>query len=65
MTAAGTAVGVSRQQIWAWYSRRDRNGFPAELREDARGLLFDLDEVIRWHEGYVPQTGGRPRKETA
>jgi hypothetical protein len=56
-------VAVSRQGVYSWWLRRDGNGFPD--RHLVHGTwLFDIDEVLSWHETYVPYTPkrGRPRK---
>jgi len=58
-------LGVSKQQIWAWHSRRTRNGFPDRVgvEERRRGVLSDVfspREVLLWWRRYVPSQGGRP-----
>lgn len=63
MNAVATLLGVSRQQVYAWYCRRDHNDFPAPVgraRSGHRGLLFNLAAVAAWHHAYVPSVGGRP-----
>lgn len=64
MNAVAARLGVSRQQVYAWWSRRERNGFPAG-RTTQRGQTFDFDEVLAWHKAYVPSRGGRPRGAVA
>lgn len=63
----GRILGVPPNQIWTWASRRERNGFPRPLVEKVRlgrlgrpGALYDLGEVLEWHEHYVPDKGGNP-----
>jgi hypothetical protein len=43
---------VSKQQVWVWWSRRERNGFPEGWERTTRGggvRRFYLDEVLAWH----------------
>lgn len=54
---------VSRQQVYVWWVRRARNGFPDRANEGVGRPRFDLDAVRDWYAGYVPDRGGRPRKE--
>ena len=57
-------VSVSRQGVYAWWLRREGNGFPD--RHDVNGtLLFDIDAVKKWHETYTPYTPGRGRPRKA
>jgi hypothetical protein len=58
-TAAARMLGTSRQQVYIWWRRRHRNGFP----EREEGRLFSLDEIAAWHQTYVPSTGGRPPRD--
>lgn len=52
------ALGVSRQQIYAWASRRRNNGFPQKHEQK-----YDLKKVLDWLENYEPSKGGRPKKD--
>lgn len=49
---------VTRQRVYMWYKRRERNGFP---ERDTRG--FSFAEVAAWYAEYLPNHGGRPWKE--
>lgn len=61
-------LGVTRKQVCAWYQRRRNNGFPEPVAFKTRGCrpkhqprsprLWDLNEVVRWHAGYIPSRGG-------
>ena len=49
---------VTRQGVYMWWSRRDRNGFPERRpvvneKTGATRLLFDLDEVLAWYDTYM------------
>lgn len=55
---------VSRQQVYVWWTRRERNGFPDRINE-AGTPRFDLAAVREWYANYVPDRGGRPRKDDA
>lgn len=61
-----TGREISVKQVWAWYSRRANNGFPRPKKTimhwGRQTPLFDLEEVLLWHETYVPRKGGRPFK---
>lgn len=58
-------LGVQRQQVSAWKSRRKNNGFPEPTTDyQRRDRLFDLylwEEVQDWHKNYTPAKGGAPR----
>jgi len=69
MTDLARELGVSRNQVWTWYQRRDRNGFPEfaewititygrNIKRRVKG--WNLDRVKAWKEGYTPNKGGRP-----
>lgn len=64
--------GTSRQMVYQWWLRRDKIGFPeGEALEVPRRrgngvrrrVFLPVDEVIEWRKTYVPDPGGRPRKE--
>lgn len=55
------AQTVSRQRVYAWWSRRDRNGFPESLPLGVK-RRFNIAEVVEWYARYRPSVGGRPRK---
>lgn len=59
-----TGDTCTRQQIFTWWLRRRRNGFPDRVRVGDRDL-FDIDDVIAWRRSYVPSRGGRPRRREA
>lgn len=61
LTAAGYG-DVSRQAVYGWWRRRDKTGFPEVVRVDGRRKLR-LAEVMEWRRAYVPNKGGRPRKQ--
>jgi len=50
---------ITRQQIYAWWRKRDKNGFPDKIELNGR-TVFDLAATTRWFESYVPNRGGRP-----
>jgi transposase len=61
------ALGVSTNQIYMWFKRSDRNGFPAPKEEKGPGErgrrqrnsnLWVANEVLTWHRHYVPSKGG-------
>lgn len=63
---------TSRQMVYGWWQRRDKIGFPeGRVIESApRGggfarqrVLLPVDKVIEWRKTYVPDPGGRPRKD--
>lgn len=62
---------VSRQGVYMWWSRRDRNGFPdpytiqimTKKGRKRRKLVFDIDEVRDWYQAYTPSLGGRKRHD--
>lgn len=69
MSQLARRMNVSRNQIWTWHHRRDRNGFPESVgygsTRDERGVstkvqLFDVDAVLEWRASYVPNKGGNP-----
>lgn len=69
MSELAAELHVSRQQVWAWYDRRDRNGFPEPVRHVPYGgisqrPLFDLAAVLDWRRTYTPSRGGRPAAKT-
>lgn len=51
-------LGVSRQQIYAWASRRRNNGFPRKHEHK-----YNVQAVTTWLTKYEPSKGGRPRKD--
>jgi hypothetical protein len=54
----------TRQQVYAWYQRRDHNHFPALYPVEVNGktrMRMSLEEVLAWVRDYQPSTGGRPR----
>lgn len=65
-SSVAALLGVTRRQADAWLSRRAANGFPAGVRVEVDGRtvwLFDQEEVLAWHAGYVPGRGGAPTGE--
>lgn len=57
------ALEVTSNAVWTWSRRRDRNGFPEPIGHTSLGRvqpLYDLNEVLRWREGYRPSRGGAP-----
>lgn len=62
-------LGVSRNQVYMWGQRRERNGFPEPVGtyrgSDGRcttSPVFDLNEVVAWYVNYDPKAGaGAPR----
>lgn len=48
---------VTRQGVYMWWKRRERNGFPERHQVTVKsGLtrhLFDIDEVIGWYDLYM------------
>jgi hypothetical protein len=58
-------LGVTSNQVYMWYQRRARNGFPEPRGTRKRGMgtvrVFDLNEVLTWYVGYEPSKGGAPR----
>jgi hypothetical protein len=56
----GRVFGVSTNQMWTWYQRREANGFPEPAdtkpwgRKGRRVPLFDVDAVAAWLAQYVP-----------
>lgn len=64
---ASRGLLVTRQGVYAWWRRRDKNNFPD--RKPVPGKKreqFDIDEVVRWYRKYmsIPRQG-RKRPETA
>lgn len=66
--SAITDKKISRQQVYTWWKRRSRNGFP----ERHKAILFgkerdrvDLDEVLAWYPTYEPSKGGARRRARA
>lgn len=53
---------ISRQQVYVWWTRRARNGFPDRHTIDGHDV-FLRSEILAWWGQYVPNRGGRPRKE--
>lgn len=51
---------VGRTTVTQWAARRHRNGFPRPVHRLASGPMWDVDDVVRWYAGYVPDKGGRP-----
>jgi hypothetical protein len=62
---------VSRQMVYGWWLRRDKINFPDGVTvrtlnrrgESRERVMLPVDEVIEWRRTYVPDPGGRPRKE--
>jgi hypothetical protein len=57
-------LGTTSNQIYMWYQRRERNGFPEPVlhRSAGNGIndapWFDIDEVLEWRAAYTPRKGG-------
>lgn len=52
---------VTRQGVYMWWRRRDRNQFPERhpipsLSSDRVRMLFDIDEVTEWYQWYMGQS---------
>lgn len=66
MTELAAELEVDRRQVWTWFHRRERNGFPDPVRKALRyGKEVDvwyLHEVVEWRRTYRPHPGGRPKK---
>jgi transposase len=56
----GRVFGVSTNQVWTWYQRREANGFPEPAdtkawgRKGRRVPLFEADAVEAWLAQYEP-----------
>lgn len=65
MSELAAELHVSRQQVFSWYQRRDRNGFPEPCGTRPYGghqrRVWHLHEVKGWRDEYVPSRGGRPK----
>jgi hypothetical protein len=52
--------------VYAWWVRRDRNGFPEGVKlgveHGTNRRQFNVAEVADWYARYRPSVGGRPRK---
>lgn len=70
MTDAAKLLGVTRQQISTWHRRKDSNGFPTPVAVSTindyryKDCQWDPQALLDWHASYVPNKGGRPRKES-
>lgn len=61
LTKAGYGT-VTRQAVYAWWKRRNKTGFQTgELVNGRR--KFDVTAALAWRSKYVPNRGGRPRKQ--
>lgn len=55
-------LGVSPNQVYMWYKRRSKNGFPepwaytiaAPRGGPKRAPMFNITEVVEWYIGYEP-----------
>lgn len=63
---------TNRQMVYGWWRRRDKIGFPAGIvasvprtrgNGSRRAVMLPIDDVVEWRKTYVPNPGGRPRKE--
>lgn len=58
--------GISRQNVYMWWRRRETNGFPDRHQVPARygreRGVFKISEVRDWYETYVPSPGGRRKR---
>jgi len=67
MAEVAAMLGVDRRQVWAWYTRRERNGFPEPVQHRPLGVegrtrpMWNPTEVKAWHRKYTPNVGGRPK----
>lgn len=66
-TDVAKMLGVTRQQVYIWWKRRNRNSFPDryDVLVPSKGKsakMFVMTEVASWHSTYVPAQGGRPPK---
>lgn len=54
LTDAGPRA-VTRQGVYTWWKRRNRNGFPDYHYLDGDGAKqFSISEVLAWYMRYVP-----------
>ena len=57
---------VTRQGVYMWWSRRDRNQFPdrhpVTTQRGGTRFLFDVDEVVTWFGWYMSQPWQGRRK---
>lgn len=48
---------VTRQGVYMWWKRRDKNGFPDKhtviTRSGGTRQQLDVDEVIAWYDDYM------------
>lgn len=56
-------LGVTNKQVYMWYQRRARNGFPDPVchQHADNGRMsphWDIDEVLAWRIFYDPSPGG-------
>lgn len=67
MAQLAEELHVDRRQVYSWYARRARNGFPEAVNVRPIGIggrtrkLWHLHEVKQWHRAYTPSKGGRPK----
>lgn len=53
ITPIAKSLGVTRQQVYTWWSRRAVNGFPESPEKDTRGRrLYDEEAVAKWFDNY-------------
>jgi hypothetical protein len=51
---------ISRQQVWVWWSRRHRNGFPNGWDRPTAGggvRQFDPADVLTWYDENYDENG--------
>lgn len=64
VTEIAREFGVGNNNVAMWMARREVNGFPTPLVSLARGDVFIMDEVRRWHETRPPARN-RPKSEVS
>lgn len=59
---------VTRQGVYMWWRRRDRNGFPERVpiltpgRKNPVRELFDIDAILIWYDAYMSKPWQGRRK---
>ena len=52
--------GVGRTTVTQWVARREASGFPLPVARILAGSLWNVHDVLRWYEQYVPRKGAKP-----
>ncbi len=58
-TALGERLGLQRDTVLAYLSRRNFGRIPKPNRKLAMGPVWDWEAVLNWYIHYEPQRGGR------